>query len=248
MGGLRDTFMIDATHALKRMLRRPSFTLVNSVTLGLALGASVLAFAVLYGYVFRPLPYRAPGGLLVPRQRLVKVGLLGPQVSVHFYRRLRRLSEFHGAALVDLSNGGTVTVNSRHEFVHFMEVTPSTFALLGVTPLLGRTLSDASGMPPKFVFLSPDTALWAPFVMAPRRARSHNINYLMLIRMPRGWNLPRVNALLRGIRDREVSAESPVARARSQKNGYVIEAVPYRQVLLSYVGGSAPLWGLYAFT
>lgn len=290
MGSLRDTFMMDATHALKRMLRRPSFTLVNSVPLGLALGASVLAFAVLCGYVFRPLPYVAPGRLLLPRQRLVKVGLLGPQVSVHFYRRLRRLSEFHGPALVDLSNGGTVTVNSRHEFVHFMEVTPSRFALLGVNPLLARTLSDASGMPdgphevvlsytfwqsafggrprvlrrtapiggtpmrvvgvmpPKFVFPIPDTALRAPFVMTPRRARSHNINYLILIRMPRGWNLARVNGLLRGIRDREISAESPAVRTRSRKNGYVIDVVPYRQVLLSYAGGSAPPWGLYAFT
>lgn len=78
MRSLRDTLLIDAAHALKRVLRRPAFTLINGVTLGLALGASVFAFAVLYGYLFRPLPYAASGRLLVLRQRLVKPGLDSP--------------------------------------------------------------------------------------------------------------------------------------------------------------------------
>lgn len=288
MKSLRDALLADTTQALKRVLRRPSFTLIIGVTLGLALGASTLAFAVLYGYLFRPLPYAAPGQLLVPRQRLLKAGLLGPQVSVNFYNTLKNFPEFRSAGLFDIDSG-TVTVRSSHTFEGFTAVTPSTFALLGVKPLLGRTLSGISGnrdgprevvlsysfwqsafggnanalgqtmkvsgtpmrvvgvMPRNFIFPNENTAFWLPFVITPRRARSHNINYMMIVRKPSGWNLARVNALLRGIRDRELSGETPSARARSKDDGYVIDAVPYRKFLLSYVGGSAPFWGLFGF-
>lgn len=289
MSGWIETLGGDAMHALRHMVRRRSFTVVNGATLGLALGASVLAFAVLYGYLFRPLPYVQPRQLLVPRQRLVKAGLLGPQVSVRFYRTLKRQSAFHEAGLVDLTNGTTVTVASQHDCVHFVKVTASTFALLGVKPLLGRTLSAASDrqdgsrevvlsyafwqrafggkssalgaivqvrgtpmqvvgvMPRGFVFPIPHTAFWAPLVMTPRRERSGNVNYLMLTRMPAGWSLPRVNAFLRALRERELRSESPAARVRAKRNGYVIDAVPYREVLLSFAGGSAPIWGLFGF-
>lgn len=289
MNSVWETLVNDTTHMLKRMLRRPGFMLISSVTLGLALGASVLAFAILYSYLFRPLPYVAPNQILVPRERLVKAGLLGPQVSVGFYHTLQQMPEFHGAGLYQMSRG-TVAINDRHEFDQFISLTPSTFTLLGVKPLLGRTLSDASGapggphevvlsyaywqtafsgspdvlgrtikvngtsmqivgvMPRQFVFPVPHTAFWTPFVITPTLAQDSNINYMMLIRMPRGWTLARVNALLQSMRDRYIQSQSPADQARSRKSGYVVDAVPYRQMLLSFVGGTAPLWGLFAIT
>lgn len=45
----RDCVTDEAAHTLKYVLRRPSFTPINGVTLGLALGASVLAFALFNG-------------------------------------------------------------------------------------------------------------------------------------------------------------------------------------------------------
>ena len=94
------------------MLRCPSFTLINGVTLGLALGASVLAFAVFNGYRFRPLPYVAPGQLLAARRRVEKSGMLFPLVSVKFYDTLTRLpqnfrSQHVTAASVMLSKSTT---------------------------------------------------------------------------------------------------------------------------------------------
>lgn len=289
MNRVWETLTHETTHMLKRTLRRPGFTLISSVTLGLALGASVLAFAILYGYLFRPLPYAAPRQLLVPRQRLVKAGLLGPQVSVKFYHELAQLPEFHGAGLFTFDNG-TVVVNGHREYQQFIPVTPSTFTLLGVKPLLGRALSDASGkqdgphevvlsysywqtafggksnvlgkvievngsamqvvgvMPRNFVFPIPQTAFWTAFVITPALAQDDNINYEMLIRIPPGWSLVRVNAFLRALRDRELQSESPSDQARASKQGYVVDAIPYRRMLLSYAGGSAPLWGLFAIT
>jgi ABC-type antimicrobial peptide transport system permease subunit len=131
---------------LRHALRRPGFILGTGLILGLALGANVAAFAILYGYLVRPLPYAAPGELLVPREQDLKIHLTGPQVTGHFFATVRRLPPFRDAALFSFDDatveaGGTSTRES------YSPVTPSAFALLGVKPLLGRTLSAASGRP-----------------------------------------------------------------------------------------------------
>lgn len=45
------------------------------------------------------------------------------------------------------TSGNAVTVGRHNEFDHITRVTPSTFTVLGVKPLLSRTLSSASGKP-----------------------------------------------------------------------------------------------------
>ena len=277
------------SHALRRALHTPVATAFGGLTLGLALGASALAFAVLYGYLFRPLPYANPTRLYVVRQRLVNVGMRGPLVSVRFYRRLKRLPEFHDSGLFTIDDG-TVTVGGRNVFAHFSAVTPSIFPLLNVKPFMGRALSEASElpdgphevvlsyglwqrafaasarvlgqslivggtpmrivgvMPRNFVFPIPHTEFWAPFVITPRRLASGNINYEMLMRMPPGWTLTGINSVLKTVRNAELHRETQADQARAKKDGYVIDAIAYRRMLLSYAGGVAPFWGLFGFT
>jgi ABC-type Co2+ transport system permease subunit len=125
----RSTFIADVKSTFKRILRRPGSTLTNSVMLGSALGASVLAFAILYGYLFRPLPYNAPGQLLVLRQRLIKLGFDSPVVSIPLYRTLKKLPDFRHAGLFFNTNGGALTVNRQHKFAYIVQLTPSTLQL-----------------------------------------------------------------------------------------------------------------------
>src|SRR5207342_97269 len=55
----------DARHALRAMRKRPSFTAVAVVTLALGIGVNVASFAVTYGILIRPLPYRDPSRVVV---------------------------------------------------------------------------------------------------------------------------------------------------------------------------------------
>jgi len=50
--------MSDGRHALRQMRRRPGFTALAIVTLGLGIGATTALFAVVYGLLVRPLPFR----------------------------------------------------------------------------------------------------------------------------------------------------------------------------------------------
>ena len=48
----------DGRHALRQMRRRPGFTALAILTLGLGIGATTALFAVVYGLLLRPLPFR----------------------------------------------------------------------------------------------------------------------------------------------------------------------------------------------
>jgi len=48
----------DGRHALRQMRRRPGFTALAVATLGLGIGATTALFAVVYGLLVRPLPFR----------------------------------------------------------------------------------------------------------------------------------------------------------------------------------------------
>ncbi|HEX6314441.1 MAG TPA: ABC transporter permease [Gemmatimonadaceae bacterium] len=49
----------DARHALRQMRRRPGFSALAVLTLGLGIGATTALFAVVYGLLVRPLPFDA---------------------------------------------------------------------------------------------------------------------------------------------------------------------------------------------
>jgi hypothetical protein len=49
----------DVRHALRQMRRRPGFSVLAVATLGLGIGATTALFAVVYGLLVRPLPFRA---------------------------------------------------------------------------------------------------------------------------------------------------------------------------------------------
>lgn len=142
--------------ALRGIVRKPGYAIAAWVMLGLAVAANTAVFAIVYGFLLKPLPYPQPGQLSTVRERLTKIGLNTPLVSVETYLTLKH--DLAGVAVAGLaSNSGSdeiATVAGHHHLLIFQEVTPSLFRTLGVHPIVGRLpVSDAGrpGGPPEAV-------------------------------------------------------------------------------------------------
>jgi len=130
------------------MLRkRPSFTLVAVLTLALAIGASTALFSIVNVVVLNPFPYKDPSRLFFVRQSLPKIGVQdqfrasGPEF-VEFAKSgvFERVTAFESVSR-------NLTGSDEPERVAAGKVSTEFFNLLGVEPLLGRTIAPSEQGP-----------------------------------------------------------------------------------------------------
>jgi predicted permease len=134
----------DIRHALRLMVRHPGFTAAALITIALGIGANTAIFSIVYGVLFRPLPY-------TDADRLIRVwevhpggnppvrGALFSNRTYHSWiegpQAIDRLAAFTGSSY-------TLTGIGEPTRVAAMEVSPALFEMLGVTPLTGRLLTE----------------------------------------------------------------------------------------------------------
>jgi putative ABC transport system permease protein len=133
--------MHDLTYCFRMLRKRPSFTLVAVLTLALAIGASTALFSIVNVVVLNPFPYKEPSRLFFVRQSLPKIGVQdqfrasGPEF-VDFARSgiFERVAAFESVSR-------NLTGSDEPERVPAAKVSTEFFNLLGVEPLLGRTIA-----------------------------------------------------------------------------------------------------------
>ncbi len=129
----------DLRHALRTLLKRPVFTLVAVLTLGLGIGANTAIFSVVNGVLLRPLPYAEPDRIV----QLWEISSKGSRINVsnpNFQDWLKRATSFD--ALVAYG-GDTETVLGGVEpvFAQAYVVSDGFFRVFGAAPILGRTFT-----------------------------------------------------------------------------------------------------------
>ena len=62
---LLDLVVLGIPHALRRLVKAPSFATVSVVTLALAIGSNAAVFTLIDQLLFRPLPVKAPDTLVL---------------------------------------------------------------------------------------------------------------------------------------------------------------------------------------
>lgn len=124
---------------LRRLVRRPGYPIAAWVMLGLAVAANAAVFAIVYGFMLKPLPYAQPDQLSVVRERLPGIGLNTPLVSVKTYLALKRdLGDVASVGLSTHAGNDVVKIGGQPHLLNFTRVTTSLMRTLGVSPLVGR--------------------------------------------------------------------------------------------------------------
>lgn len=138
-----ESFWKDLRHSIRSLSKKPGFTFVVVLTLALAIGANTAIFSVVNAALLKPLPYREPERLVhlweaTPQQNYPK-----REASYPDFQDWRLCDAFDGVAAYRGGGGFMLATPESSERIEGGFVSGNFFSVLGVTPLLGRTLTEA---------------------------------------------------------------------------------------------------------
>ncbi|MGH7443648.1 MAG: ABC transporter permease [Longimicrobiales bacterium] len=188
-----DTLVADLRYALRKLARAPGFTFVALLTLALGIGANSAIFSVVYGVLFRPLPFPEP-------QQLVRVNSIvnGNTINAFSSRNYLDLAEQNDVfADVAALSFGTLTVTGAGTPLDVQAgmVSANFFDVMGVRPQLGSGFAATSNEPGNTRVVVLSNGLWQQQFGADRAIVGQTITlgreaYVVLGVMPAGFGYP----------------------------------------------------------
>ena len=133
---------------LRQLRRSPAFSAAALFTLALCIGANVVMFSIVRNVLLRMPDYAQPQQLVVVREN-IHSGDTGdmdlPVNANHLVYWRQHARSFQGFAA--LGFGSMPLGGGRPEIIGIAQHTANFFSLLGVQPILGRTLLPAEEQP-----------------------------------------------------------------------------------------------------
>ena len=135
-----ETLWHDLRYGARMLLKKPGFTLIAIVTLALGVGANTAIFSVINTVLLKPLPYNEGDRLVAVWDRLKTVDQveLSPNEIEYYRERVRSFTQLAASEKANLNltgSGDPVRLEGQ-------AVTANLFPMLGVAPVLGRTITD----------------------------------------------------------------------------------------------------------
>ena len=134
---------------MRRLGRAPMFTAITLITLAAGIGANTVVFSVLNGILLKPLPYPDSERLIGVWLTAPKVGIQELNMSPTCYFIFREQNQTFVDIGLYTGDSLSVTGIAEPEQVRAVDVTDGTLSLLGITPMLGRTISHEDDLPGK---------------------------------------------------------------------------------------------------
>jgi putative ABC transport system permease protein len=137
-----NTLLQDFWNAWRRLLREPRAAVGSVLLLALAIGVTSAMFAVIDAFIVRPAPFRDPGTLA---KLDVMVGAEYGRVDLATIRAWRNSGVFESVQGVGMNAVGEFDGATGPVIRSGARITPGTFAMLGVSPMLGREFVIGEG-------------------------------------------------------------------------------------------------------
>ncbi len=139
----------DLRYGLRSLLRQPGFSLIAICSLALGIGANTAIFSVVNGVLLKPLPYPQPEQLVTMHQS--KPNFEAGAIPYPNFRDLKDRNTTFSAMAISRPFGFTLVGAGETQRVRARLITSDFFSVLGLNPVLGRTLmpgEDESGAAP----------------------------------------------------------------------------------------------------
>lgn len=129
----------DLRYALRQLLKHPGFAITAILTLALGIGATTTVFSVAYGVLIDPFPYKDVHTLATPklcssRWPVCHWNMYSP---AGLHEIAQNTTIFSGVTASTISNV-VLTGSGEPQRLRGNYITPNTFEVLGVQPILGR--------------------------------------------------------------------------------------------------------------
>jgi putative ABC transport system permease protein len=140
-----EDFGQDVRYGLRMLVNNSGFTAVAVLTLALGIGANTAIFSVVNAVLLKPLPYADSERLAAiwETEPSAPEGLF-PDTGPDFKDWQAQNHAFEGMSAITFA-GATLTGSGEPLQLRGLSVSPNTFQLLGVQPLLGRSFSQDEG-------------------------------------------------------------------------------------------------------
>ncbi|HJU75019.1 MAG TPA: ABC transporter permease, partial [Gemmatimonadaceae bacterium] len=142
----------DLRFAIRSLSRRTGFTLIAVLTLALGIGANTAVFSVVNSVVLDRLPFREP-------ERLVTLGSTFISNAEMLYLQ-EHARQFADVAAYSPGWGMALTSDGEPVQLTAAKASVNLFALLGVTPVVGRAFSADESIPGRDRVVLLDHGLW----------------------------------------------------------------------------------------
>ena len=139
------TLWQDVLYGLRMLGKKPGFTAIAVISLGLGIGANTAIFSLVNTILLGSLSFREPGRMVMigttpPAHPEQTNGAMVPDYLA--WKERSRSFEMLGAISGDVRDLGASENGAAAERIEGEEFSPAVFQMLGVHPVLGRTFTD----------------------------------------------------------------------------------------------------------
>jgi predicted permease len=137
-----ETVAQDVRFGLRMLLKKPGFTVVAALTLGLGIGATTAIFSTVYGVLISPYPYARPGEIWAPGVQSAQGTQMMRPYRRDEFQAISALPEFW-EAMGTTPGSILLTGEFAPEMITSPRLSLNTFQFIEVPPILGRTFGPA---------------------------------------------------------------------------------------------------------
>ena len=137
-----ETLLKDAQYGLRALRKSAGFSIVALLSLALSIGACTTLFSLLYGILFRPLPYPRPAELVEIIDVNLAMRIEKSGVSARNVGDWRQFVKAFDGIAAYYTMGRTLSGDGESEVVLAGQVGADFFSILGTPPLSGRTFTE----------------------------------------------------------------------------------------------------------